>query len=52
MLLEFEGPVLTRHFKSFLLKRAEMATFLEPVCCKKWQKLVPDQLLVWGVGDL
>ena len=23
---------------------------LEPVCCKKRQKIVPDQLLVWGVG--
>ena len=20
--------------------------------CKKWQKIVPDQLLVWGVGDI
>ena len=25
---------------------------LEPVCCKKRQKIVPDQLLVCGVGDL
>ena len=25
---------------------------LEPVCSKKRQKIVPDQLLVWGVGDL
>ena len=24
--------------------------FLEPVCCKKWQKIVPDQLLVWRVA--
>ena len=24
---------------------------LEPICCKKLQKKVPDQLLVWGVGD-
>ena len=23
---------------------------LEPVCCKKRQKIVPDQLLVCGVG--
>ena len=23
---------------------------LEPVCCKKWQKIVPEQLLVCGVG--
>ena len=23
---------------------------LEPVCCKKLQKIVPDQLLFWGVG--
>ena len=22
---------------------------LEPVCCKKWQKIVPDHLLVWGI---
>ena len=22
---------------------------LEPVCCKKQQKIIPDQLLVWGV---
>ena len=28
------------------------ATSLEPVCCKKRQKIVPDQLLVCGVGDL
>ena len=26
--------------------------FLKPVCCKKQQKIVPDQLLVCGVGDL
>ena len=25
---------------------------LAPVCCKKRQKIVPDQLLVCGVGDL
>ena len=25
---------------------------LEAVCCKKRQKIVHDQLLVWGVGDL
>ena len=25
---------------------------LEPVCCKKQQKKVPDQLLVCGIGDL
>ena len=25
---------------------------LEPVCCKKWQKIVLDQILVFGVGDL
>ena len=24
----------------------------ELVCCKKRQKIVPDQLLVWEVGDL
>ena len=22
---------------------------LQPVCCKKRQKIVPDQLLVWGI---
>ena len=26
--------------------------YLEPVCCKKQQKKVPDQLLVCGKGDL
>ena len=25
---------------------------LKPVCCKKWQKIVPDQLLVWGIRAL
>ena len=25
---------------------------VEPICCKKRQKIVSDQLLVWGVGDL
>ena len=32
--------------------RASLTTSLEPVCCKKRQEIVPDQLLVWGVGDL
>ena len=27
-------------------------TELEPVCCKKKEKKVPDQLLVCGIGDL
>ena len=27
-------------------------SLLEPVCCKKQQKKVPDQLLVCGIGDL
>ena len=26
------------------------ATLLEPVCCKKWQK-VPTTKLVWGIGN-
>jgi hypothetical protein len=25
---------------------------LKPVCCKKQQKKVHDQLLVWDIGDL
>ena len=25
---------------------------LEPVCCKKRPKIVPDQLLVWGIRAL
>ena len=25
---------------------------LELDCCKKWQKIVPDQLLVWGIRAL
>ena len=28
------------------------AKSLEPVCCKKQQKKVPDQLLVCGIGEL
>ena len=32
-----------RHFNLYLI---------EPVCCKKQQKKVPDQLLVCGIGDL
>ena len=27
-----------------------LVKFLEPVCCKKRPKIVPDQLLVWGIG--
>jgi hypothetical protein len=26
--------------------------WLEQVCCKKWTKIVPDQLLVWGIRAL
>ena len=33
-------------------KRTRLKTLLEPVCCKKQQKKVPDQLLVCGIGDL
>ena len=29
-----------------------LLSILEPVCCKKQQKKVPDQLLVCGIGDL
>ena len=29
-----------------------MSFILEPVCCKKQQKKVPDHLLVFGIGDL
>ena len=29
-----------------------LSSYLEPVCCKKRQKIVPDQLLVCGEGDL
>jgi hypothetical protein len=25
---------------------------LEPVCNKKWPKIIPGQLLVWGDGDV
>ena len=35
-----------------LAKKYGIKSFLEPVCCKKRQKIVPDQLLFWGVGDL
>ena len=30
----------------------EMSLHLEPVCCKKQQNKVPDQLLVYGIVDL
>ena len=33
-----------------ILKKKKIV--LEPVCCKKRQKKVHDQLLVWRIGDL
>ena len=30
----------------------DQTILLEPVCCKKQQKKVPDQLMVCGIGDL
>ena len=43
------------HFSSHLALQTglcEIAIGLEPVCCKKWQKIVPDQLLLWGIRAL
>ena len=34
------------------LAQFKVSTYLEPVCCKKQQKKIPDQLLVCGIGDL
>ena len=36
----------------FPIRSLKKRLILEPVCCKKQQKIVPDQLLVCGVGDL
>ena len=44
------------HFESFLLSFVDITMEflkkyidLEPLCCKKRQKIVPDQLMVWGI---
>ena len=44
----YKCTILVSIFSSLLTCGASKA--LEPVCCKKRQKKVPDQLLVWGVG--
>ena len=36
----------------WILKEVSNMYILEPVCCKKQQKKVPDQLLVCGIEDL
>ena len=38
--------ILAKHWNEFV------SYLLEPVCCKKQQKKVPDQLLVCRIGDL
>ena len=37
--------------KVLIFKSLSELSLLEPICCKKRQKIVPDQLLVCGVGD-
>ena len=40
-------------FKAFFdVFYATYIQYLKPICCKKQQKKVPDQLLVCGIGDL
>ena len=47
--------VSTSRLKSYVLQGQQNVSILlvslEPVCCKKKQKTVPDQLLVCGIGD-
>ena len=38
------------HFKRDIYKTLNHT--LVPICCKKRQKIVPDQLLVWGIRTL
>ena len=38
--------------QSCLFMNHLMSKWLEPVSCKKRQKVVPDQLLVWGIRAL
>ena len=37
---------------NFSMMQFRQTSWLKPVCCKKQQKKVPDQLLVCGIGDL
>ena len=50
--LEVSLPIKnTGRFANFYVV-THLLSYLEPVCCKKHQKIVPDQLLVCRVGDL
>ena len=50
----FKSPVGQVNFLRFCLSvlHAKLILQLELVCCKKWPKIVPDQLLVWGIRAL
>ena len=47
-------PSNKSEYWSGLTKKTFLASnkVLEPVCCKKRQKIFPDQLLVWGIRAL
>ena len=47
--LILKTPPLRSHYP---LVQTLVSLLLEPVCCKKQPKKVPDQLLVCGIGDL
>ena len=51
---QVEISILKFFISTVVCKEVHKNSFLdlEPVCCKKRQKIVPDQLLVCGVGDL
>ena len=50
--LDSYSQSFSRRVRSQALNLARFHNLLEPVCCKKWPKIVPDQLIVWRVGDL
>ena len=45
-----DGQIMPNHIEQVSSKL--IYYLLEPVCCKKQQKEVPDQLLVCGIGNL
>ena len=49
-LIAKKKSTIGKHYKIF--PTFCLYVVLEPVCCKKQQKKVPDQLLVCGIEDL
>ena len=48
----FTSEIRTFQFAFWNQYCSHQTSWLEPACCMKWQNIVPDQLLVCGVGDL